>query len=212
MSTTYPSPVELVLEFHRTYGQAIRTEPTLDVPERKMRVALVVEEMDEYRHAEATNDLIEIADALGDLIYVAAGAAITHGLEVPEKYLDIRAHGLLANGPFVPTLDIENRKTWVEYTQQAVNAYVKAEAEDFLSGVQAALGNIIATAYAAARAHGINLDHVLEEIQASNMSKLDPATGKPIYREDGKVLKGSAFFAPNIERVLGEQGMRPTTI
>ena len=53
-----------------------------------------------------------------------------------------------------------------------------------------------------ATSNGIDLDEVLREVQASNMSKLG-ADGKPIYREDGKVLKGPGFFNPNIARVLG---------
>lgn len=52
--------------------------------------------------------------------------------------------------------------------------------------------------------HGMNLGGLVEEVHRSNMSKLG-ADGKPIYREDGKVLKGPDFFLPNIALVLAEQ-------
>ncbi|MDY5585035.1 MAG: nucleoside triphosphate pyrophosphohydrolase family protein [Arcanobacterium sp.] len=65
-----------------------------------------------------------------------------------------------------------------------------------------ALGDLIYVIYGMALEMGIPLAAVLNEIQASNMSKLG-ADGKPIYREDGKVLKGPDFFAPDIAKVLG---------
>lgn len=65
-----------------------------------------------------------------------------------------------------------------------------------------ALGDLIYVIYGMALETGIPLADVLREIQASNMSKLG-ADGKPIYRADGKVLKGPNFFSPDIARVLG---------
>ncbi|NLI05053.1 MAG: nucleoside triphosphate pyrophosphohydrolase family protein [Actinomycetaceae bacterium] len=65
-----------------------------------------------------------------------------------------------------------------------------------------ALGDLTYVIYGMALEMGIPMGAVLAEIQASNMSKLD-ANGEPIYREDGKVLKGPNFFDPNIARVLG---------
>lgn len=121
------SPHVLVTEFHETYNMPIREKPVLDIPARKMRLALVTEEAEEYAEAEANDDLIEIADALADIVYVAYGAALEHG---------------------------------------------------------------------------IDLDEVLKEVQRSNLSKLHHETGLPIYREDGKVLKGENFFPPNVEEVL----------
>lgn len=127
------SPYYLVKEFHETYGMGMRDVPTLDIPVRKMRVALVLEEAEEYQEAEQNNDFPEIADALADLVYVAYGAAIEHG---------------------------------------------------------------------------IDLDDVLLEVQRSNMSKLHHETGLPIYREDGKVLKGENFTPPDIITVLKNQGWK----
>jgi predicted HAD superfamily Cof-like phosphohydrolase len=131
LSNMRTSPYILVKEFHETYNMPIRDVPVLDIPARKMRLGLIMEEALEYAEAEGKDDFIEMADALADIVYVAYGAALEHG---------------------------------------------------------------------------IDLDHVLEEVQRSNLSKLHHETGLPIYREDGKVLKGENFTPPNIEDVLKQQG------
>ena len=64
-----------------------------------------------------------------------------------------------------------------------------------------ALVDMLYVIYGACLEFGINADAVFDEIHKSNMSKLG-ADGKPIYREDGKVLKGPDFFEPNIWDVL----------
>lgn len=71
-----------------------------------------------------------------------------------------------------------------------------------------ALGDLIYVVYGMALECGIPLDDVLAEVQASNLSKLGE-DGKPIYREDGKVLKGPGFFPPDIAGVLARHGYRP---
>ncbi len=76
-----------------------------------------------------------------------------------------------------------------------------AEANDDLTEVADALGDIVYIIYGTALAYGINLDAVVEEIHRSNMTKLD-ASGKPVYRADGKVLKSNLFQPPNLERVI----------
>lgn len=65
-----------------------------------------------------------------------------------------------------------------------------------------ALGDLVYVIYGMAFEAAIPMAKVLDEIQASNMSKLDD-DGKPIYREDGKVMKGAHYCAPNIRRALG---------
>ena len=65
-----------------------------------------------------------------------------------------------------------------------------------------ALGDIRYVVDGAAHTFNIHLDAVVDEIHESNMSKLDPSTGKPLYREDGKILKGSNYFRPNIESII----------
>ena len=86
------------------------------------------EENEEYLDAANRGDLIEVADALGDMLYILCGTILEHGMQ-----------------------------------------------------------------------HKI--EEVFEEIQRSNMSKLG-ADGKPIYREDGKVLKGPNYFKPDIQGIL----------
>ena len=54
-----------------------------------------------------------------------------------------------------------------------------------------------------AKSRGWDIEGAFDEVARSNMSKLDPETGKPIKREDGKVLKGSAFFRPELSKYLG---------
>ena len=86
------------------------------------------EENLEYLKATRENDLVEIADALGDMLYILCGTIISHGLQ--------------------------NK-----------------------------------------------IEEIFQEIQSSNMSKLGD-NGKPIYREDGKVLKGPNYFKPDIRKIL----------
>ena len=64
-----------------------------------------------------------------------------------------------------------------------------------------ALTDILYVTYGAGHAFGINLDKCFEEVQSSNMSKLDKH-GKPIYDNNGKVMKGPNYFEPNIKKHL----------
>ena len=64
-----------------------------------------------------------------------------------------------------------------------------------------ALTDILYVTYGAGHAFGINLDKCFDEVQNSNMSKLD-VNGKPIYNEFGKVLKGPNYFKPNLRKFL----------
>ncbi|HZK06211.1 MAG TPA: GNAT family N-acetyltransferase [Actinomycetaceae bacterium] len=75
-------------------------------------------------------------------------------------------------------------------------------------GAADALADLIYVIYGMALETGIPLDAVLHEVQRSNMSKLG-ADGEPIYREDGKVLKGPGFFDPDIGEVLKRTRLRP---
>ena len=64
-----------------------------------------------------------------------------------------------------------------------------------------ALTDILYVTYGAGHAYGINLDKCFEEVQKSNMSKLGD-NGKPIYNENGKVMKGPNYFKPNLKKFL----------
>jgi len=64
-----------------------------------------------------------------------------------------------------------------------------------------ALTDILYVTYGAGHAFGIDLDKCFDEVQRSNMSKLDE-NGKPIFNEHGKVLKGPSYFKPNLEKFI----------
>ncbi len=119
-----------VEKFHDAFGIENNNEPTVDLTEEQLhlRHRLMQEENEEYLEAALKGDLVEVADALGDMLYILCGTILKHGLQ-----------------------------------------------------------------------HKI--EEVFEEIQRSNMSKLD-ANGKPIYREDGKVMKSDLYFRPNIQGIL----------
>ncbi len=128
---TLEQAIEHVKAFHHAFLLPVRQEPAAHIPEKEMnlRFNLMKEENEEYLEAAQNGDIVEIADALGDMLYILCGT--------------INAHGL-----------------------QAVMA------------------------------------PVFEEIQRSNMSKLD-ANGQPIFREDGKVMKSELYFKPNIAKAMG---------
>ena len=119
-----------VKNFHESFGINNEEKPNENLSEEtvNLRFDLMREENEEYLEAAKNNDLIEIADALGDQLYILCGTILSHGMQY-------------------------------------------------------------------------KIEEVFEEIQKSNMSKLG-ADGKPIYREDGKVLKGPNYFKPNIESIL----------
>ena len=73
--------------------------------------------------------------------------------------------------------------------------------EKNLKEVADALTDILYVTYGAGHAFGIDLDKCFEEVQSSNMSKLDD-NGKPIYDRNGKVMKGTNYFKPNLEKIL----------
>ena len=73
--------------------------------------------------------------------------------------------------------------------------------EKNIQEVADALTDILYVTYGAGHAFGINLDKCFDEVQNSNMSKLDD-NGKPIYNENGKVMKGPNYFKPNLMKFL----------
>ena len=77
---------------------------------------------------------------------------------------------------------------------------VALEKKDLLE-VADALTDILYVTYGAGHAFGINLDKCFDEVQNSNMSKLDE-NGKPIYNENGKVMKGPNYFKPNLSKFV----------
>ena len=113
--------------FMETFGQEIKTRPSFSSDKINMlRYNLIKEELDEFKQALDKNDLLEVADALTDILYVTYGAG---------------------------------------------------------------------------HAFGINLDACFEEVQNSNMSKLGH-DGKPIYNDQGKVMKGPNYFKPDLSKFI----------
>ena len=88
---------------------------------------------------------------------------------------------------------------------------IKEELDEFkfaldnkdLVEVADALTDILYVTYGAGHAFGINLDKCFQEVQNSNMSKLDN-NGKPIYNEAGKVMKGPKYFKPNFKKIINQ--------
>ena len=116
--------------FHKKFNINYLNDPKANIPEeiKELRFKLMEEENLEYLKATKENDIVEIADALGDMLYILCGTIISHGLQ--------------------------NK-----------------------------------------------IEEIFQEIQNSNMSKLGD-NGKPIYRDDGKVLKGPNYFKPDIRKIL----------
>lgn len=121
--------IGMVEEFHNAFKIKNNYQPT-NIPEDQylLRHRLMEEENNEYLEAVKSGDLIEIADALGDQLYILLGTMLKHGMQ--DKIVEI-----------------------------------------------------------------------FQEIQRSNMSKLDK-NGNPIYREDGKVIKSDQYFKPDIRQFL----------
>jgi len=119
-----------VQDFHETFGVHIENEPAARIPKElsDMRTDLMEEELREYRVACQHGDIVEIADALTDMLYVVFGTIVTHGLQ------DIAVE-------------------------------------------------------------------LFDEVQRSNMSKLD-GNGRPVHREDGKVLKSSSYSPPDLGPII----------
>ena len=121
--------IELVKFFHECFDQKNGEKPIIiSKNESALRHSLLAEENDEYLEAVEANDLVGIADALGDQLYIVYGTILKHGLQ--DKIQD-----------------------------------------------------------------------VFNEIHRSNMSKLG-SNYRPIYREDGKILKGPNYFKPDIKTIL----------
>jgi predicted HAD superfamily Cof-like phosphohydrolase len=123
------SNIEKVAHFHEVFKIGNNNEPSfLTDKESDLRFNLLKEENEEYLEACKSGNMVEIADALGDILYITFGTIMRHGLQ-----------------------------------------------------------------------HKIQ--EVFDEIQQSNMSKLDE-NGNPIFREDGKILKSEKYFKPDIKSIL----------
>ncbi len=108
----------------------------------------------------------------------------------------------------IPQLEVPEREMRKKLIQEEYEEFMEAYENDDFIEMSDAVADLIYVLYGWALTHGVPLDEILAEVQASNMSKLDE-NGEPIYREDGKVLKGPNFFVPNIRQVLINNGWQP---
>jgi predicted HAD superfamily Cof-like phosphohydrolase len=108
---------------------------------------------------------------------------------------------LVSNEPVFP--DFETRKLRAKLLKEEFDEYVKAELENDFIEVADALADLIYIACGTAASYGIPLDKVFEEVHRSNMAKL--VDGKPLKREDGKVIKPEGWKPPDIEGVIKKQ-------
>ena len=92
-------------------------------------------------------------------------------------------------------------KLRVELIKEELSELIKAIKDNDIVEVADALTDILYVTYGAGHSWGIDLDKCFEEVQRSNMSKLDE-NGKPIYNEAGKVMKGPKYFKPNLKKII----------
>lgn len=79
-----------VKDFHKVFGQRVGEQPELPPKEeRELRKKLLAEEYTEYVVAEFNNDIIEIADALADIIYIACGTAVSYGIPLDKLFAEV---------------------------------------------------------------------------------------------------------------------------
>lgn len=95
----------------------------------------------------------------------------------------------------------EVQKLRVALIEEELNELIDAVRESDQIEIADALTDLLYVVYGAGHAFGLDLDKCFKEVHASNMSKLGD-DGKPIHREDGKVLKGPSFFQPNLHKCL----------
>ena len=80
-----------VKDFHLAFGQRIGETPSVpeDLNERELRIDLLEEEFNEYMEAEKNSDIVEIADALADIIYIACGTAVSYGIPLDKIFDEV---------------------------------------------------------------------------------------------------------------------------
>lgn len=185
-----------VAEFQTAFGHPVATEPTLPSQEvRDLRTNLIQEELFEYCDAFDADDIIEMADALGDLLYVLAGAALTYGVAALDEPIW---------SPYEGMAPAENGATcFPDLLREDFAAYQRAEESGDLQQIQFAICHFMVEIYGIARQQSVPINAVFREIHRSNMSKLMP-DGSVLRRADGKVMKGTLYSPPNIAKVLAE--------
>jgi predicted HAD superfamily Cof-like phosphohydrolase len=106
-----------VRAFQRAVGQHVGEKPELpDVSERTLRMKLITEEFNELCDAEEANDLVEIADALADIIYIVCGTAVSYGIPLDDIFEEVHASNMakLVDGKVIRRADgkIQKPEGW----------------------------------------------------------------------------------------------------
>lgn len=123
------TPLALVAQFYRRVGRQIRRRPTVDLPDAEIQqlVDLLDEEVGELRKALLESDLVKLADGLGDVVYVAYGAALQYGIDLDVVIRAIHS----ANMTKAASGDVNPREK-----VPRGDSYVPPALEDKLSGMQ----------------------------------------------------------------------------
>jgi predicted HAD superfamily Cof-like phosphohydrolase len=184
-----------VLEFHRIFNLNIGLLPYLPhLAERELRRVLLIEECEEFCKAYDEDDMVEMADGLADICYIIAGTCISYGISPEGRYMSPYEDKLIQMDIFIHT----NPKTLV---QEELAKYMVAERDDDLEKVRTLLVGMMDIVFGISLHLGIPINEVFLEVHRSNLSKVEE-DGKPRYREDGKLLKGSRFSPPSIKPIL----------
>ena len=82
---------DMVKEFHKKYGHLVASKPTTNIPHavKTLRLRLIREEFIEVREALLSDDLVEIADGIADLMYVLIGTAISYGIPITRVFAEV---------------------------------------------------------------------------------------------------------------------------
>lgn len=103
------------------------------------------------------------------------------------------------DAPEIPPLEVVDLR--YELIAEELEEFSRAVAKNDLTGVADALTDLLYVVYGAGHAFGIDLDLTFNIVHDSNMSKLRP-DGKPIYRDDGKVMKGPNYVPPDLSIIF----------
>jgi len=94
------SNFELVGDFMEAFGQDVHCDPIWpDFSTRELRLDLIQEEFEELQEAIDNNDMVEVADALTDLLYVVYGAGHAFGIDLDECFLEVHESNMSKLGP-----------------------------------------------------------------------------------------------------------------
>ena len=115
-----------------------------------------------------------------------------------KKFMEIFGQEVKTNPEFPSDKIIKLR---YDLIQEELEEFKKAIEDKNLKEIADSLTDILYVTYGAGHSFGIDLDKCFNEVQRSNMSKLGK-DGKPIYNEQGKVMKGPNYFEPNLEQFI----------